>query len=102
MAVTREEISITRRFYPFRSGGTSRTHLWEALGMDPVTGLRVCERPLPGVQSGASPLFWTLGGKQMGKRHLQDGLRCSPTWPQETACSGPSPVTSANSFSPVR
>ena len=78
VAVAREEISITRPFYPFRPGGTSRTYLWEALGMDPVNGLRACERPLPGVHSGASPLFWTLGGKQVGKAALAGWAALQP------------------------
>ena len=70
VANTREEISIRRPFYPNRPGGTSRAFLWDALGMEPEEGLRACERPRPGVHSGASPLFWTLGGKQVGKAAL--------------------------------
>lgn len=70
VAKTPDEISITRPFYPNAPGGTSREFLWEALAIDPEQGLRACERPLPGVHSGASPLFWTLGGKQVGKAAL--------------------------------
>ena len=73
VANTGEEISITRPFYPDKTGekgSTSRETLWKALAMEPAEGLRACERPLPGVHSGASPLFWTLGGKQVGKAAL--------------------------------
>jgi hypothetical protein len=61
------EISIHRPFYPFRPGGASHSQLFEALGVNTADEIRrQCElghadrRP-------ASPLFWTLGAKQVGK-----------------------------------
>ena len=65
-----EEISIHRPFYPHRPGGTSREQLWAGLGIHEDEGLRACERPYPGVPSGAACLFWTLGGNQVGKAAL--------------------------------
>lgn len=67
-ATTRGEISHRRPFYPQRSGGTKRLDLVEALGMASADDLyRACElvdgrRPCP--------LFWTLGGNQVGKAAL--------------------------------
>lgn len=64
----RAEISLQRPFYPRRSDrGTSPAHLVEALGLGDSTDLyRHCERTYPG-RNAASPLFWTLGGKQVGR-----------------------------------
>ena len=60
-------ISLHRPFYPFRPGGTSRSHLLEGLGLDHGSQLlRQCERGNP-TRGPASPLFWTLGGKQVGR-----------------------------------
>jgi hypothetical protein len=65
-----DEISTHRPFYPFRSGKKGefpQCHLLEALGADTADDLRrQCEvshdnRPA------ASPLFWTMGAKQVGK-----------------------------------
>src|SRR4030043_2487223 len=60
------EITIHRPFYPYRPGSSMRAHLDQALGISFDRLYRLCEvghdnrRP-------ASPLFWTLGGQQVGK-----------------------------------
>lgn len=59
-----EEISIHRPFYPYRPGGTKREHLHAALNLTAQQIRRVCER------DDAESLFWTLGGKQVGKGAL--------------------------------
>ncbi len=62
-----EEIRPTRPFYPMRPGGTKQQHLFDGLGVEGRNDLlRRCERPTP-YRGPASPLFWTLGGQQVGK-----------------------------------
>ncbi len=62
-----EEVSITRPFYPRRPGGTSRSQLSNALGLaGPEQLYRRCERRTAH-RDAASPLFWTLGAKQVGR-----------------------------------
>lgn len=64
------DIALHRPFYPFRPGGARRAHLLSALGADDTDGLRRrCERPTAR-RSAAECLFWTLGGKQVGKAAL--------------------------------
>ncbi|WEX77133.1 DUF429 domain-containing protein [Sinorhizobium numidicum] len=66
----RDRISIRRPFYPMRPGGTSRAHLFDALGIDTAEDLlRRCERATRDRQA-ACMLFWTLGGNQVGKAAL--------------------------------
>src|SRR5690606_33770734 len=66
-AAAADEIDLARPFYPMRPGGTSQRHLTEALGVASITDLlRTCERR-NGTRGAASPLFWTMGGKQVGK-----------------------------------
>lgn len=68
VAHSRSEISLQRPFYPHRVGGTKREHLVEGLGLRSADDLfRACE-----VAEGrrACPLFWTLGGNQVGKGAL--------------------------------
>ncbi len=66
-AQTLAEISICRPFYPARPGGSSRAHLVSRLGLSsPGELYRRCERATPD-RGAASPLFWTLGPKQVGK-----------------------------------
>ncbi len=60
------DISLHRPFYPFRSGGTSRRHLMDALGLTSDELLRKCERAHE-FRGDACSLFWTLGGKQVGR-----------------------------------
>jgi len=62
------EIALGRPFYPARPGGTRREHLYQALGLTAAQLRRRCEG------SDAETLFWTLGGKQVGKAAL-DGWR---------------------------
>jgi hypothetical protein len=70
VASTPEDISLTRPFYPMRPGGTSQRHLTEALGVDDMSDLlRLCDRA-NGTRGAACPIFWTLGGKQVGKAAL--------------------------------
>jgi hypothetical protein len=65
-----EEISLRRPFYPRRPGGTSVPQLLEALGAEDRSQiLRRCDRAHAG-RPAASALFWTLGGKQVGKAAL--------------------------------
>lgn len=62
-----QDISLTRPFYPARPGGARRAHLLAALQADSFDALRRrCELPHPGRRA-AAPLFWTLGGQQVGK-----------------------------------
>ena len=62
-----DEIAIERPFYPNRPGSTAQRHLIEALGLESMDQLRRrCDRGGPGRRA-ANPLFWTLGGNQVGK-----------------------------------
>ncbi|MEM8557752.1 MAG: hypothetical protein AAGG50_08000 [Bacteroidota bacterium] len=64
---TADEISVRRPFYPYRPGGTKRVHLLDGLGLASGSDLlRRCDRATMS-RGSASPLFWTLGGKQVGK-----------------------------------
>jgi hypothetical protein len=58
------EIGLHRPYYPARPGGTRQSHLYEALGMTRQQLRRRCEG------NDAETLFWTLGGKQVGKAAL--------------------------------
>jgi len=61
------ELSLARPFYPQRPGGKRQAHLLEGLGVQSVDDLRrQCERATPHRRA-ACPLFWTLGGNQVGK-----------------------------------
>jgi quercetin dioxygenase-like cupin family protein len=61
-----EEISLQRPFYPRRPGGAKREHLHRGLGLDSGALLRVCDRATSSRRA-AAPLFWTLGGQQVGR-----------------------------------
>jgi hypothetical protein len=65
------EIRLERPFYPAGSGkGTLRTDLVSALGFSCFDDLRrECEMATE-TRRAASPLFWTLGGNQVGKGAL--------------------------------
>lgn len=70
VAEKREEISLERPFYPMRPGGTKQSHLLEALEATGIDQLRRrCERR-QATRGAACPLFWTLGGQQVGKGAL--------------------------------
>jgi hypothetical protein len=67
VAASPEQISPKRPFYPMRPGGTKQQHLMDALDVDSMSELlRACEHGNDS-RGPASPLFWTLGGKQVGK-----------------------------------
>jgi hypothetical protein len=62
-----EQISRHRPFYPYRPGGTRQSDLMQGLGVGSMHDLlRRCEQPTA-TRGAASPLFWTLGGKQVGR-----------------------------------
>ncbi len=62
-----DQICLQRPFYPYRPGGAKRQHLLDGLLIKEFDDLRRrCERAYPGRRA-ASPLFWTLGGQQVGK-----------------------------------
>lgn len=66
-AGAQDEISIRRPFYPDKPGGTRHKHLTDGLGVAGIDDLRrVCDHPTD-LRFAASPLFWTLGGQQVGK-----------------------------------
>lgn len=70
VAESAEQISLHRPFYPQRPGGTSQEHLAARLGVPDVRVLlRRCERAHSSRRA-AAPLFWTLGGNQVGKAAL--------------------------------
>jgi hypothetical protein len=59
------EVTLHRPFYPARPGGTKRAHLYERLQLSAKDLRRQCEG------TDAEILFWTLGGKQVGKGALR-------------------------------
>lgn len=62
-----DEIKLTRPFYPQRPGHARQSYLLSALGVHSMDELRrVCELAHSGRRA-AAPLFWTLGGQQVGK-----------------------------------
>lgn len=62
-----EQITPSRPFYPARPGSARQCHLTAALGVESIGDLRRrCER-ITGERRAAAPLFWTLGGQQVGK-----------------------------------
>ena len=64
------KIAVHRPFYPLRPGGTRQGDLLRGLGLPDVKDLyRRCERPTPN-RGAASPLFWILGGKQVGRSSI--------------------------------
>jgi len=67
-AETADQINLYRPFYPLKPGGSRRTYLTERLlGHDNFDDLRrLCEKGYDGRRA-ACPLFWTLGGQQVGK-----------------------------------
>jgi Protein of unknown function (DUF429) len=67
VARTAREISLARPFYPDRPGGRSRRDLVDALGLEAWDRLhRRCDRATAS-RPAACPMFWTLGGNQVGK-----------------------------------
>lgn len=74
VAATPAEISLHRPFYPSRPGGTQRAHLSAALGLTASEMRRRCDG------RDAETMFWTLGGKQVGKAALS-GWKCLSSAP---------------------
>ena len=88
------QISLSRPFYPLRSGPKGQTrlrHLLDGLGLESADDLRrCCERARLGRRA-ACPLFWTVGGQQVGKaaicgwKQVLEPALCSGTnvaiWP---------------------
>jgi len=70
VAEIKHQISFHRPFYPQRTGSARQSHLLQALYASSMDQLRrKCELPHAGRRA-ASPLFWTLGGQQVGKAAL--------------------------------
>jgi hypothetical protein len=66
-AVQPEEISPHRPFYPARPGSARRDHLVQGLSVNDFRSLRRrCEED-HAFRRAACPLFWTMGGQQVGK-----------------------------------
>lgn len=67
VAAAPKDISPTRPFYPMRPGGTNVGQLVDGLGLANALALRrACDFDAAGKAKG-SPLFWTMGGSQVGK-----------------------------------
>jgi hypothetical protein len=64
VAASAVEVSLHRPFYPARPGGAQRSDLYEALGLTRPQVRRRCDG------NDAESMFWTLGGKQIGKAAL--------------------------------
>ena len=71
IARTAEEVSIERPFYPAGSdGGVTQTALIRGHAKEHLDDLRrECERATP-TRRAACPIFWTLGGNQVGRGAL--------------------------------
>jgi hypothetical protein len=65
-AKTADQINIHRPFFPQKPGSTNREQLMNGLGMPFEHLYRLCEVAHKNRRS-ACPLFWTLGGQQVGK-----------------------------------
>ena len=66
-AVTADQISLFRPFYPHKTGGAKQVHILKALDACHINLLRRhCDFDQEG-RPAASPLFWTLGAAQVGK-----------------------------------
>jgi hypothetical protein len=61
-----QEVRLERPFYPQEPRGSRRSDLSIGLGIEWQALYRECERAHPGRRA-ACPLFWTLGGQQVGK-----------------------------------
>ncbi len=69
-----EQIGPGRPFYPSGQRGVRQSHLLAGHGVEELDALRRrCERARPGRRA-ASPLFWTLGGQQVGRAALAGWL----------------------------
>jgi hypothetical protein len=95
VAAHAEQIALMRPFYPNRPGGRTRRQLLDGLGLETWQGLhRRCDGATAG-RPAACPMFWTLGGNQVGKgmivgwRDLLAPARCDgidlAIWPFDGA-----------------
>jgi hypothetical protein len=77
VADTPDDICLTRPFYPKSSGvGRKHAHLFGPLNVNSIDDLRrICERKTPH-RPAACPLFWTLGGNQVGKAAIDGWQKC--------------------------
>lgn len=67
VAALPREIHLRRPFYPDKPWHTSQAHLLDGLKLGDIDQLRrKCELAGPNRRA-AAPLFWTLGGQQVGK-----------------------------------
>jgi hypothetical protein len=66
-AETPAQISISRPFYPKHPVGSKRQHLKHGLDLPFDHLCRLCENAHENHRA-ACPLFWTLGGQQVGKK----------------------------------
>ena len=66
-AETRDQISISRPFYPRVPGGSKKQHLVDGLGLQSADELlRLCDRSTL-ARNKACEIFWTLGANQVGR-----------------------------------
>jgi hypothetical protein len=70
-----EDVSYRRPFYPRKPSSSARqSHLLAGLELEDITALRrQCERATSNRRA-ACPLFWTLGGNQVGKAAISGWL----------------------------
>ncbi len=61
------EINLHRPFYPKRPGGSRQQHLLAGLGVESMNDLRRRCDLVQFHRRAACPIFWTLGGQQVGK-----------------------------------
>jgi hypothetical protein len=67
IAARPSDIGIGRPFYPLRPGSAAHFHLTSALGVADIHALRrACDRG-GGHRRDACPIFWSLGGQQVGR-----------------------------------
>lgn len=69
IAETKRDIRLDRPFYPRGVRGCQQEHLTQALRLGWLDLFRLCEKGTARRRS-ACPLFWTLGGNQVGRAAL--------------------------------
>jgi hypothetical protein len=98
------EISVRRPFYPRASKrGVEREHLTTALGVESFDALRRRCELATASRRAACPLFWTLGGNQVGKAALTGWLEViAPAHREHTASLWPFDGSLAELLEPGR